>query len=479
MSLKKTLIFALILAGLLFYLFKYEMPAQKALESKDLAFKNFEVSKLESIEIRKEGSQFKLKNRGFGKKSENTVADDEWQIDGTEGAYVDPATLTALTTSLSTLKLDTTLPKEDVDGDLAVYGLKEPLLTVALKGNDLASEVLLGKSNQYMSKRYMKLSTDENVYMIDEAFFTSANKNREDFRDTTPVSFLDSEVKSVTVNQGKVTIKLNQTDKKDWIMSQPISSAASGPIVAAMFKNLRNLKAEKFIDDVKDYAPYKLDAPELKISLEFAENTKQPSQVITMARVNAEVGEKYYFSIAGRPSVFETKQNPFILLPAKADDFREKNLFNFASDEVNRAEVELEDGAKIIVVKDKENWKVNSKDGDKVFIDQWLSNLSETVADSFPAAATDYGFGKPKYKLSIELEGPLKRNLTIGSEFKDVSGAKKYYAAADDLNNPFIISEETFKKIALKEEALVPQKLAEQRPDAQAASNTPFAAAKP
>jgi hypothetical protein len=457
MSLKKTLILALLLCGLFYYLFKVEIPGQEEEAKKDLVFKNFDETQVDSIAIIKAGQTLTLQNTQKGKNG------GKWQFADLPGAFLDYSAVSSILSSLADLKLDSPLPKEDLDPDLSIYGLKEPALILKVKAGE-EKEFLVGKKNDYLGKYYLKIPPSEDIYLVPDSLYTAADRKKEDFRDKSPLEFFDSELKNITLTNEDQSIKLERSDIGDWRLIQPVAVPASSSAVSEFARNLRNLTAANIIDKPFELKEYNLANAPVSVTLDYPAGKKPPLE-ISFSKITKENVSKYYFYIKDGPSIYETSADPFQILTKKSDDFREKKIFSFAVDLVRSAEVEPEGQGKFSVVKDKNDWKVNGKPGDKVFIDQWLSNLSELQASSFPTKKVEYGFGNPKYKVSIEI-GEGKKNLTIGGEFSGESGKKFYYAVADDPENPFIIAEDTYKKIATREEALV-------------VANTPVATAIP
>ena len=80
---------------------------------------------------------------------------------------------------LRTLKLEDPLAAEDIDKDLAVYGLAKPEITVGVKAPAGEKSLLLGKLNQYVSKRYVKEASTPAIYMSSNELFTAADKPAE------------------------------------------------------------------------------------------------------------------------------------------------------------------------------------------------------------------------------------------------------------------------------------------------------------
>lgn len=479
MNLKKTLFLAIVLTLAFIYILKVEMPAEEAEQVKDFAFKNLSGKEIDDITISRKGNSWKLHNLDAHNLS--AIENGRWEVDGIRGSDLDAGALNSIISALKDLKLENQLPKEDLDSDLSVYGLDKPEIKIKLNYHGTSTEISLGKMNDYISRRYLRLSGNQNIYLVNDTLYTAANKELSELRDKTPLNFFDKDLKSISIKfQGSKEIRLKQAEDRTWQLEEPVSAPASGSAVSEFNTSLRNLRAKEFIDDGSKIADYNLDKNELVIRLEAADDKLKNRDLIfskgnkTPPDKDKGPAEDYYMFVQGGATIYKLEADPFKLFLKSSDDFRNKNVFQFSTDKVTEAEVLKPE--KILLKRENNQWKVNGKEGDKVFIDQWLNNLSDLKAVGFPEKTTDLGFENPQFKLSIKA-GDLKRELLVGKSYTEHPGAVLYFAATEDLSNPFTISEDTLKIIALKEEALLPQQAIDPAAQAQVVQD-PAEAAK-
>ena len=471
MSLKKTLVLALLLLIFAAYILKIQIPAFQEAQTKDLIFKDLQAARLESLEIIRPQDSFKLKNTAFQDNQAaiendpkvNVRSYDEWQLDDLPGAKIETVLINSLITSIRDLKLDDKLPKEDIEADLSIYGLQDPALVIRLRGQS-EREITLGKINQYLNKRYLKLSQDENIYLISEGLYSAADKSRQDFRAKTPLNFMDSNLESIELIKSESKIKLTRDEDRKWQISLPAKTAASSESVLELTRTIRNLRVADFIDDVSLLPQYNLSNPQLKVLLEIKNEKGTVQEELNFAKAtsvnNSE--DKYYLYMKDSPSIFQLTANPFMVIDKSLLDLRERKMYEFAVDDVYRALVEYADGSELSLFKEGLSWKVNGEKGDDIFIDQWLNNLAELEADDFPVQTQDFGFENPLFKLSLSIkprgaDSEVLKSLIIGSNFYRADKTKGYYALSDEGETPFIISEESYKKVYIREEALLAQ----------------------
>ena len=229
--------------------------------------------------------------------------------------------------------------------------------------------------------------------------------------------------------------------------------------------NLRSLRAVDFIDDIAGhFTEYHFDKPDLKVVVNFKESSKRGALEMSISRGAAgdAANPPAYVLLQGKPSLYKLESDPIASIFKPLNEFREKQLFQFAVDQVVQLDVEREDAAPLALIKSGEKWTVNGKEADSVFALEALKKLSGLEASSFPVENRDYGFGAPRLKAIVRFaaaadgKAQKERILVVGAAAEPaVESGKSYFAGADDLLIPFIISQQTLDKITPKEEVLI------------------------
>jgi len=487
MSFKKTLILALILLLLGIYIYVVELPHQKQIAEKGMLFPELASAEVASIEIRKDETTTILKNTAphtSAKTETSNIAlpanEDfaSWELADVKGSRLDPAIMNTLIATFKSIKLEDPIPSEDVDSDLSVYGLTKPALTVQVKTILNTQVLVVGKTNEYLKKRYLKVGDGPEIYLIPETLYSAAAKTKDEFRDHAPLKFLDGDLSKVSITSGQTTVVAETDQNHLWQLVQPVKALASAAVLPETLRNLRNLKAKDYIDDASKLAEYKLDKPDVKINLEFADAKKIPPIELNLSVVSklseaakgeeAKKDETYYGYITGSSSIFTLASNPIPQFVQPVDNYREKFLFRFPTEKAIKVVAEEANGAKLVVVRDGVAWKVNDKAGDNIFVNQWVANLSQLEASAFPSESKDFGFEKPRLKIVIDIMDitgkSVQENLSVGGEADISTEEKGYFATTDGGKTAFIVSQATMKKIDLREEALLPQKTAATAP---------------
>jgi len=483
MSLKKTLLLALVLLAICLYIFKVELPNEEAKKNEALLLNGIPKETLSRLEIANESGSFVLKNDApkapdAKPADKSKLADPEfythWSLQDLPGSPLDPGTLSSLFSYLADFRLEDPIPSKEVDPKLTIYELDKP--KVSLKLEALGKSLLLkfGKSNDFVGKRYTMLEGKPDVYLTQDTLFSVLSKTKSDFRNRTPINFLDSDLSTIELKQKELSevLKITSQEAAKWQIAQPIKAQASYAAISGYTTNVRNLRADDFIDNASDkLAQYKLDNPEVQLTFSFKESLKKDALVLVASSYKEKKDKDSpqesgtYFAVKGSPTIYKTKSDIISGLKKSVDEMRERKLFQFATDEVVQADFEQADSEALSLVRSNDKWQVNGKEGDVVFVRELLNNLSQLEASGFPNENQDFGFNTPRLKVALRLSSTAKdskekktinRLLVVGAQPRsNADKSVRYYAAVDDLSQPFIISDETFKTISRKEETLL------------------------
>ena len=461
MSLKKTFFLALILIAGLLFVFKVELPRQ---EQQDLAkelFAGVERGEISRVEISTASNQVVLEN------SKSHTGADQWQswkLEGLPKSKLDRANLSALFTSLLDLKIDQEIPAEEVD-DSKFYGLDVPVVRLKVSYADSSKELIIGKKNDFINKRYMQVVGAPNIYLIEDALFLAASKSKQDFRSSSPVTFLDSDVDSISLSVDDENLSFKSAAGLNWKITSPGTYTASDRAVSALTRTLRNMRASEFIDDAKDLAQYGLEDPDARIEITYKKHKQLKPLEISLSVLKEKAKEqdqpeveRVYMMLNSASSVFRLQTNPLDQISKPLEDYREKRLFEFPVNDVIQLDVQHRDGKQLSIVRVENKWAVNGSQGDATFVENYLRSLSELEASAFPLENRDYGFSRPHISINVRVkargqqEQSKERLLVIGAVGDD---GQSYFAGVDDLSEPFILSPESLKKIAPRAESLV------------------------
>ncbi len=469
MNLKKTLTFAVILLGIFGYIWYIELPSEKATEEAKLLITGVEKEEIQQVVITRGSESFKLIN------------DSRWKIDQPGYSDVDPGAINSLIAAILDFKVDSTIPTEDIEEDLTLYGLKDPLAQISFSTKGEETTLSFGKKNDYTAKRYAKSDKDNKIFLVTDELFEAIQKSKDDFRDKTPIEYADTSVAAYRLKSSKRDYEFVSDEKGNWQATKPLQVTLSPASISELARNVRNLTAQKFYDPsadknaekgaekgaekALDLKTYGLDKPLGTVEVVFKDSSVTP---LTVSFSQKKIGnEENFVSVSGIPSVFSLATNPLPQIYKDLDLYREKNLFSFSTDDVNEIlfenvskEIPTLKLEKILAKGDRPEWHVDGQMGDITFIHTLINDLSGLRAESFPAESVDFGFAEPTLKVTLKLgsDSVNSKLLVVGKKVVSGKETKGYYAGVGELNEPFLISEATLTQITPKKEALIPTK---------------------
>ena len=445
---KKIIITALLLVGIATYIKFVEFPTIQQEEAERKILGSFSSSEIESISLKQGDIVMELQNKAPHKEEKKDPSEGvdlsqegarkealtSWGLKDAPLALLEKSKIEALTTALAELESVKFIPAKDLEADLGIYGLTNPEVTLTVKVNQNTTILSFGKKNDFVGARYVKIDGKEGLYLVNDALFDVANKNPADFRDKTPVSFSDDEVKSVLISSVQNKLRIEPTKDHGFRIVEPINVVAQNYSVFDLYRNLRNLQAELFIDSPTDLSVYGLSTPQNIIEIQ---STKDPLK-ITVGSKN----DKEFFQINSNGPVYQAVGHPLAGLEATPDLYRESQQFKFDHYSASKLLIEKNGSPTVVIVKTDDSYKVNDKDSDTPFVRQFLRDISEIQAKSFLSLDDPVLNEKPLMKVSITTEnGQEKKVLTL------IIGAKReggYPAYTEQNREPFLLTEASY-----------------------------------
>ena len=377
MSISRVVSVALLAGLLAAYIFLVVLPGEQQLKSEQKNFEALPIESWQSLEVTQDKKSYTLVHAS----QHGAGADDNWQLASLPFAPLDPAKVQSIVSALRELDRGTALPPAEINSDLSVYGLAPAEMKLTLTLASAKQTILLGKINQYLNKRYLAFEGNPNIYLVSDTLFAAANQELNAFRRRTLLSFADSELAKIQVITPANSFALASNAETGWTIAEPTSFKASAEAVSSFTRDLRGLKAAEFIDTatprLKDFG---LDAPRATIVLSFNDQLKKPSLQVSIGKK----GENYFGRIEGQPVIYSLLPVPQDLEHLEVDNFRLREIFNFNQDQVTQLDAQGVSGASVALSRKGEEWTVNGKPADPVFVQQLLQDLSSLQAERKP-----------------------------------------------------------------------------------------------
>jgi hypothetical protein len=454
MSLKRTLIFGVFFAALLGFIFLFEEPKEKSLLQAGKIVPDMEEIYLTELSIKNSSGELKLLRAGGG-----------WRTDDLGYSVADAASADQVVTNLKAFEITNSISPEEVENSLAIYGLDKPEVTVGYKYKEELNSVAFGKKNEFTGRRYAQIAGRPGVYFVTEELYSSALKPISDFRDQTPIQFDNTEIGSIKIKSTKRDYEFKVEDGM-WKAVKPYKASLANSLVGELLINLRGIKAQNIINPTSDkplqMSKYGLDKPIGTLEIGFRVNDKKPI-VIQFGSVDAGKGLDN-MSVSAFDAVFTVDESNLGKLFKDVETFRENNPFSFSKDFVEEVVISMADKESVIITKSKDEngatWLVNSNKGEVAFVENLLQEISQAKAENYILESLNFGFDKPALKIAVKLGvgADKEKLLLVGKKHVQGGVTKGYFAAIEDLSEPFIISEQTLRRITPNLEVLLPLK---------------------
>jgi len=466
MSLRKTLVLAVILAVSALYLLKVSIPKRESSAATQAAFRGLEPRDIRRIAVASgaDGKAAYTLTQKAG--AEAQPAGGVWEIEELKNAPLNTELVAEMAKAISGLQITGPVSEKDQSADFSAYGLDKPALTLTITdAKDSSTEVAFGKENAYLeNRRYAKVAGRGGIYLSDAAAFSSLNKSSSDVRSKNPLAVQPADVRDLSLSTPRGKIKISQPAVGEWRIVEPKELAASPDAMSSLVAALGELSVKEFLDGQQgNLSRFRLDKPEITVDVSLRPGAEPSSwRVIASA---GEGGKGGHFFYDGAPSVFAIdKEADFSGLLKGVDDLRENRLFMFGEGDIKTLRATSADGAAPVEISTNEtDWNVNGKVSDPVFVEEYLRDLVALTASGFPepGAVPADAFAKPFLTLVIVKKGDANETvaLTVGKEVSGASGPERY-ARLGEQGPAVLIRDVEAKRIVPHEETLIPREMA-------------------
>ena len=462
MNLKKTLILAAFLAVGIIYLQKVLLPGRERERSERIAFSRVASESIESLEVTTSADAVKpyILDQSAGATSQGKQGEMSWNLRGVSGAVLDKQQISSFVAGLTALEVEGPLDERETGYDVSVFGLDKPALAVTLTERGGArTEVAFGKKNEYLSKRYVKVSGRKGIFLADEAQFLGVNKTSSDIRSKTPCSFTESDLRSLVIVSKAGRVKLEQGVVGAWRIVEPSALAASTESVQALLSDINNLRVEEFVDQASSRTgEFGLDSPAVTLTLSFREGI-EPREVTykVSARQSAGVNSGTYVGSTTTDTVYKIDADPVSKLAKSVDDLRERRLVPYEESDIKKLSAVVEDGSKVEIAVSGVSWTINGKQSDPVFTQQYLKDVASFAAADFPKNIPPDTFQKPMLTLEIvkDAESNQRLTVTIGAETKGANQESMRFVKTSASETVYAVRDIEAKRVVPREEALI------------------------
>jgi hypothetical protein len=397
-GLRSFLLLLAICAGLAAYLYFVESKRDPAAADKKAKVFTVEADKIDEMTVKSEsGEQTTLKKTGTA-----------WQIVAPVAAEPDGASVSGLTSNLSTLELQRVI--EDNPTDLAEYGLAQPRLEVSFKAGGTEHRLQIGRKTPAATDLYAKLGDGKRVFLVPSFVETTFNKTTFDLRDKTVLKVDRDKIDALSITSATRVLQFSKADG-EWQMTVPVRGRADFTTVDGLVSRLDTLQTKSIVvPEATALAEYGLEKPETTIQL--GSGSSQATLLI-----GKEAGEGVvYAKDQSRPAVITIESTLVADVTKDAGEYRQKDLFDARAFNSTRLEV-TRNGQTSVFEKTKtknkegqeeEKWKQSAptaRDVDQSTVDNLISAITAAQATSFVESAARTGLDKPEIVVALTSDG--------------------------------------------------------------------------
>jgi uncharacterized protein DUF4340 len=315
-----------------------------------------------------------------------------WLIVQPKTLNADQSSVSAALSTLATLTSERVI--EDMASDLKQYGLDPPAVEVDITAkDDNARKLLVGDETPTGSAVYAMVAGDPRVFTMASSEKSSIEKSLNDLRDkrlltvdTDKISHLDLVRKGEMIEFGR--------DKNEWQILKPKRLRADNYQVAEL--------ARKLADARMDLSGSGTDPKEA--SSAFARATPIATAKVSDLSGTQELQvrkskDTYYGKSSAVEGAYKIDADLGQALAKGLDDFRNKKLFDFGFNDLNK--IEMQSGTKTFSLERGRgagaDWWSNAKKMDAESVQSYISHVRDLTATNF----VDFGFVNPTTEVTV------------------------------------------------------------------------------
>lgn len=396
--------------------------------------------------------------------------DDGWKITEPVEARADTTTVDNLVKAVDQAEVSRTL--DDLQADLALYGLNKPAVTVrlTLKDGTQLPLISIGKDTPVGHSVYVQREGEDTILLTPQAFRLGMTKQSKDLRDKTVLAFQKDRVSQIEVHRpatAEVSVVLRKTDD-GWTLDQPIpGQRVDEASVNAFLSSLSGMRAQDFIEQpLLELKEFGLDPPRLSVGLTLAENGQgaQSSSALRLLvgseKPTAQGTKQRHVKREDAEVLYLVGDWTFGDLNKTAHDFRDKTVARFAKDAVVRVEVKRQDGEGFLLTcsdcGQEATWQVDTESEGRLkqsALGQFVTDLHGLkgfeIAADHPDEVGSYGLDEPLVAIRAYNEAEEKlAGLLIGQTTRD--DTTRIFAMAEDGQTVFGLRDYVFERLNKK-----------------------------
>ncbi len=352
----------------------------------------------------------------------------------------------------------------DVGDKLSEYGFGEDAAFIEFKSDktDSPMRLLFGEKTSVPFEIYAKIDNEKSVFVVDEMIKNAIDKSLYDLRDKTIIAIVPEDVKRMSLVSSAGEIVCEQEEKdRIWNITKPGEYKGDRTAIEDIIRKINSSKIRKFVEpdeeteEEVDFKQYGLDTPIVELELTKNDNSQYK---LLIGNIDQET-QNYYAKLDSSNQIFEVEEALVTELSASLTKVRDKTLFDFQVDNVERVVVKSPKGL-IDANKKDDKWlltNLDNKEAQDSKVTDMLYEIKGLKVGEFTGKQIDEiedsGLDKPDIEIQVYTmkseddegkEAPSESNvLKIGNIAMDLS---KVYAKYDKIDEVVLLNKEVLGK---------------------------------
>ena len=493
MNLRRNTIMLVALLGLGAYIYFIDFAKQQEAEDAKTML-SFDPADVTAVELVYPDREIRL-----------TKNEQAWTITQPIEAKADSAAVDNLVKAVDNAEISRTL--DEVQEEMALYGLNEPVVKVklTLKDGSQLPELTIGKDTPVGYSVYVQREGEKDILLTPQSFRLGMTKETKDLRDRTVIDFDKDAVQLVTLirpsqpqeedqaSDGAIDQAQGADDGKEskeesqggiieedieeqdieivlrkadlgWVMEKPLSTRADDAVVSTFLSSLSGLRAQDFVEQpLLEQKEFGLDPPHLSIALTLGEDKTQHTILVGNEKETDQGAKQRYVKRPDDNTLFLVGDFVFSDLNKTSRDFRDKTVVHFSKNAVARVEVQRHDGDGFQLTKNTEaTWQIDASQEGKEDQEGSLKEnaLGQFVTDLHELKGFEIVADNPSDTATYGLQAPLVTIRAYNATEEKLAGmligqtkegeATKIFAMAEEGGSVFGLRDYVFDRLNKK-----------------------------
>ncbi len=335
MKLSKVLLLFVVLSALLAWLYFVEIKQRqetKSAEEKASHLVQLDKVGIRAIDLDSDSQTIELRKPA-----------DTWVIAAPVKTKADQPTVESIIRSLEDASPEKTVIEKNADW--TQYGLEKPSFTVSASSSDKTVKLHFGEHNPSRSSYYLKINSDDKLFLVADTLKNSLDKKLIDVRDKTIWGMSPSDIDHIVIYKDGVESELKSESDQKWVMTKPQKMKVKKDAISRQLTALVNIEAKDVIDEPGEaYKSYGLEKPSAWIRLK-GDKLSQTLLIGNQTKDSDKNAKEtdLYVQVEGNPTVFVIDGRKLSdLLRSDITQLQDKSVVDFSPSDVEKVSIEID-----------------------------------------------------------------------------------------------------------------------------------------